>query len=692
MGQKGIFFICFFSAILLVNFHRTYANKRIDSLEVKLILVEEREKVHILNQLSTLYRRTQPRKTNKKALEAYKLSSRFQQESEKATALRNLGLTYSQLISDYDTALYLCSMAFDIERQASLPRGQASTLVAMADIYRDAGDHIKAVSQLLEALRISDSLQYLDLSVDSRLKLAEVYSALDDNNSTIETLRSGLKMAKLADDRVLEGRCLLAFGKFYLDEGNYLLAYDNLLLAWEKIAQSDDTMLKSEILYRLGECNRLLDKFEAGHEQFTRALKIRRDDKDTRGLAEIYVKLGALEKDRGNYRSSEKWLMKGLNLAEMINSNHLMRACYDLLFYVSAELGDYQAASYYSTRFASITEQIYTEASERKFAELEAQHQIQRKQQELTLLSKEFESQRLELQKRRIFNIALVIILVLLLTIGVIVYYYYRENKRIADMLQKTNATVSKQNKELKDLNITKDKFFSIIGHDLKSPVNSLTAFSELLTKGTSKMSEAELKTIASHLNRSLKTLQVLLDNLLTWARTQTGTIEMKPTRFDLDEVIRETLELLAQTAGNKEIGLSYKSRAGMNVLADVDAIKTVLRNLVSNAIKFTKRSGKISILIDEYKDAFEVGIKDTGVGMTMTQVEHIFDMSTKKTTSGTEQEKGTGLGLMLCKEFVEKNGGRIYVESKQYEGSTFRFTVPKVQTNQASSDKGAPG
>jgi signal transduction histidine kinase len=471
----------------------------------------------------------------------------------------------------------------------------------------------------------------------------------------------------------------MELGRYYLEENNYLLAHENLLLAQERIIDSKNPELIAQNLSYLGDCNRYLNNFNFSHEQLTESLELRQQNKDTYGIAESYIKLGALHKDMGRYTLAKNWLLKGLEIAELINSNRMMRECYDLLFYVSTDLEDFESANFYKTRFASISEQIYSEASERKFLEMQAKLDIINREQELNQLMQDFESQKMELQKGRILNIGMIIILVLLLTIGGITYYSYQEKKKINLVLQETNKKVVLQNRELKDLNITKDKFFSIIGHDLKTPINSLTAFSELLAKDAGNMSKDELKTISGELNKSLKTLHALLENLLTWARSQTNRIELKPVRFNLNETILDSIQLLGKTAENKEISIHYKPVNNLQVLADKNAIRTVLRNLLSNAIKFTNRAGKVHITIDEYKDAFEVNIKDSGIGMTRDQMDKVFDISAKISTPGTEKEKGTGLGLILCKEFVEKNGGRIMVESKQYEGSIFRFTVPKA-------------
>jgi signal transduction histidine kinase len=240
------------------------------------------------------------------------------------------------------------------------------------------------------------------------------------------------------------------------------------------------------------------------------------------------------------------------------------------------------------------------------------------------------------------------------------------------------NIQISQQNEKLTELNNTKDKFFSIIGHDLKGPLNSLSAFSHLLINHTASLTEEEIRTIARDLDKSLKNLYELLENLLGWARSQTGRLEMTPVNIKVIDVFRENVRLLGKAAHNKKLKVEIIADDKLEVIADLNSFKTVIRNLLSNAIKFTDVDGVITIFADEWKDTVEIGIHDTGVGMSPEVQSKIFEISSKHSTLGTNKEKGTGLGLILCKEFIEKNRGTIRVESEEGVGTTFRITLPK--------------
>ncbi|MGV8964401.1 MAG: ATP-binding protein [Candidatus Saccharimonadaceae bacterium] len=240
---------------------------------------------------------------------------------------------------------------------------------------------------------------------------------------------------------------------------------------------------------------------------------------------------------------------------------------------------------------------------------------------------------------------------------------------------------LSAMNKEseirLFELNAAKDKLFSIIAHDLRTPFNSILGFSELLIENVKDYDTAEAAEFLSIISSSAKNTLALLDNLLNWAKIQTGQIDYKFERLILSTIIQEILDISISNAKIKGISLNYMQSADILVYADENMLKTVLRNLISNAIKFTKPGGNINILTISEQNQVEISISDNGVGMDEEARKKLFNISSNITSVGTSNEKGSGLGLVLCKEFVEKLGGKIWVESKKEKGSDFKFTLP---------------
>ncbi|MGQ1911006.1 sensor histidine kinase [Marinifilum sp. RC60d5] len=242
------------------------------------------------------------------------------------------------------------------------------------------------------------------------------------------------------------------------------------------------------------------------------------------------------------------------------------------------------------------------------------------------------------------------------------------------------NKIIETDKLKLEELNNTKDKLFSIIAHDLRSPFNSIIGFSDLLNDNIKTLKTEKTKEYLSFINSAAKNTLTLLDNLLNWAKSQTGQINFNQKQIILTLIIGEIIELSNSTAAAKKIALTKNSIDDIKVYADEEMLRIILRNLVSNAIKFTNTGGNISILTKKEKLQIEIAVSDNGVGMNNDTKNKLFKLETNVSTIGTANEKGSGLGLILCKEFIEKHGGKIWVESKLGKGSVFKFTLPLVK------------
>jgi PAS domain S-box-containing protein len=241
-------------------------------------------------------------------------------------------------------------------------------------------------------------------------------------------------------------------------------------------------------------------------------------------------------------------------------------------------------------------------------------------------------------------------------------------------------AEIKLKNEELTNLNATKDKFFSIIAHDLKSPFNSIIGFSSLLSRQLQEKDFAAIERYAGIIQNSSLQAMDLLMNLLEWSRSQTGRIVFTPENIDLSVLINQTIELFYGSAQHKSITIYSEIALTRSLSADKAMINTILRNLISNAIKFTKTGGEIIVSAWQMSNDVVVSVSDNGVGMDEESIAKLFRIDQNHSTLGTEKEKGTGLGLLLCSEFVEKHSGRIWVESTPGKGSKFSFTIPETK------------
>jgi len=244
---------------------------------------------------------------------------------------------------------------------------------------------------------------------------------------------------------------------------------------------------------------------------------------------------------------------------------------------------------------------------------------------------------------------------------------------------KKNEEAIKRQNEELTLINAEKDKFFSIIAHDLRSPFQGFINLTKLMCEEYSSFSKEQMLEMNNSMHKSAINLYKLLENLLEWSSVKRGTVKYKPAKINICTVINANLEMLIQVATLKEIEIQQNLPASLHTFADEKMIGTVVRNLISNAIKFTERGGKIFIAaIENEAGDIEIKVKDTGLGIDGSNINKLFRIDEKINTEGTEGEPSTGLGLFLCNEFIRKHNGTIKVESEVGVGSTFTVTLPK--------------
>jgi signal transduction histidine kinase len=353
-----------------------------------------------------------------------------------------------------------------------------------------------------------------------------------------------------------------------------------------------------------------------------------------------------------------------------------------LIHEVFSQSGDYQKALEYHKKYSDLKDSIIKEEISKTVTEQEVKWKTETKERENRLLKESKQAQ----QYYFIVISGLFIILIL-----VILNRYFNKNKA-NKLLNEKNLQIKNQHHKLEEMfielqkkeenlseaNATKDKFFSIIAHDLKNPLHSITLSSDLLINKYKQMSGEQLLDLINSIYKSGQHLSSLLENLLQWSRAQSGKMEFDPIHFDIRELSVENISLLLGNAIKKKITIENEIPDSTYVYGDPNMISTVIRNLISNAIKFTHKEGCISISGNKHDDGFfKVEVSDTGIGMNEDIKQKLFNIKHQHTTLGTGNEKGTGLGLILCKEFVEKNKGKIWVESEVNKGSKFCITIP---------------
>jgi len=281
--------------------------------------------------------------------------------------------------------------------------------------------------------------------------------------------------------------------------------------------------------------------------------------------------------------------------------------------------------------------------------------------------------------------IASVVVLFLLLFILFLQFNSKRKNNALKEnniLLEKMNLQLQASEIKLKKLNETKARLFSIIAHDLRSSMNAILGFSEIIANKQKSLTEAELNKYSSIINQSANKVHLMMENLLDWSRAQGENIRFNPEKFDLNSTAYNVITLLEIKAYQKNVELISIVSKGCMIEADKTMISSILRNLLDNALKFTPSGGQIEVSAHIEENMLEVWVKDTGIGMEKEVIDKLFLAATHASTEGTAHEKGNGLGLYICRDFVEMHGGKLWAESKKDAGTTFKFSIPAKNLN----------
>lgn len=616
-------------------------------------------------------------KFNDKIQDAREQEDRAQQVRAKI----EMGLIYLTAPKEQEESKYEKALEYFIAA-----KGQADTLdlkaeqilvyLSMARVFEEAGNHAKSMELLTKAQTISinpdDPLSLLILS-----ELGRVYVDADSTEEAFANYSRLLQLARSSKQKKREADALFYLGVLNMAEHRYdssLIRHKDALQLKRKLQDKPGEVIS---LNEIGDLYLAMKNPERALANYTAALEISQALKDDNAIAASYNNAGNLYYYQKNYQRAIANLELGLQKARQSNNTEQIKAGTDLLSKAYKELGDFGKSLQYREQNIQIESLIQEEKDERKLIEMENSSVLESKEQAIDKLDAKRIAHEKQLAEEKRTRYFLTAVIGLTVVIAGLVFYLYRSKQKSNQVLQAANQKIIQQNTELQQLNATKDKFFSIISHDLKGPLNSLTSFSGLLINYFDSLSKEEIQTLAKDLDKSLKNLFALLENLLEWSRSQTGAIEFKPEAFNVSDLMQENTDLLNAQARVKEITLSYSGSQPIMVMAHKNSVTTVIRNLISNAIKFTPKGGTITLSATRNNEEAFISIADSGVGMSKEVIDKIFRIDAKHSTKGTADEKGTGLGLVLCKDFVEKNNGSIGVQSEEGKGSTFYFTLP---------------
>lgn len=540
-----------------------------------------------------------------------------------------------------------------------------------ARVQRDLGETFRAArgfNASLEALH--KAFDYFE-SINDSVEMAKTYNRIAATR--FEKVFSH-DFFKVIDPDLMQYRYILenAVDKFpeIKAEVDSLNFYINLTYALSNKLNLKDLIISTDII-KVG-IEALDGDFEKTLANFDRIIDKMYQFEDLRDLPLVLInKARTLGWNiMGQPEKAIPIALQALDMAQKSNIRMYEYLASEILHENYREQGNFENAYIYAQNLQRLVQQFHNEGLT-----------LQLKTQEFEFQIKERE---MELKYRRIQLIILILAGILL--IGIFTYFslvLVRKNRRLHKLLleiNKKNHIITEQNEQLALANAEKDKFFSIIAHDLRTPFNAFLGFSELMADDNYDVTFDEMRSYAKDIRKSAYLLFGLLENLLEWSRLQRGVIPMNVMEYPLLRLTSQSVDTLHENAEKKQITIEILFDHTLKVLADEKMIQSVFRNLISNALKFTHRGGRVTISAKETENQIvEVKVEDTGVGLSEKNLHKLFKIDESHNTTGTEGEPTVGLGLILCKEFVGKHGGKIWVESEVGKGTSFYFTLKKA-------------
>ncbi len=545
----------------------------------------------------------------------------------------------------------------------------------LGTLYFAWGQYDKAIDAFVETLEYDKKQKnYANLSV-SYNNIGKVYFILNKYEQAIQYYNQALDYSKKTQNNSTIAIRYGNLGMAYYKLGDYEKAQNFLndaIILDKKQGNDYKVAIRQNELGKISEAQgnykTALDYQLKALATFNR-LKIKESQTITHiNIAEIYEYLN-------EYKKSETYYHEAIEIAISIGSVYNEMVAYEGLAGLYEKTYQYKKSLHSYMKYESLSKDIFTAKSDKQLLAFQVKYETEKKEKEIALLKKEAIIKDIKISKSRIIGVSLTAILLLLIFVA---YSYIKKHK----LKKEVNSILSEKNNQLQVLNATKTKFFAIISHDLLNPIAAFHSLTKSMESSFDAIPKEKLHSFIKELSTSSEKVYLLLQNLLTWASINNGRMKYAPENTDLANLLTEVLDIQKMHAQEKSISLNLAVIPETIVFVDRLMIATVVRNLISNAIKFSPKNAQVQISVRETEKMIQVCIKDSGVGMIQEDLDKLFKIEVDNKDIGSSVGKGTGLGLILCKELVEKCGGKIWVTSEVSKGSNFVFTVPIKNTN----------
>ncbi len=708
-SQKIIMFIC--GMILSISF--LFASAEEDSLYNAIKEYHGLPRIEARLQLAFNMRKSNFHLSYFQATKAYSEAKTLGDETLQARALYYLGLTHYH--NDMaDSALKYLNRSVDIYRKDRNIEQLSKVLCMMGTTYLNVtGDQREAISHYNEALiyaRKSDDhktmgMIYSQLSNVFRMNgayrqaiefiykskehyqkvgfyegvawvsysIGRIYTTMSLYDEAQKLYEEGLEQYRMLPETVSsltgEAICLDELGLVCLEQGNIECARRYNMEAqaiYKKInaefGMSNALKYLARIEYKDGRSEEALDYLDMSR-------RIKKDINDVLGFPGVYNLYGTILLDQKRYQGAIDSLNVGLKYATQNNQKNRIIDMNKQLAEIYAELNEYDKAYFYRTTEVGIIDSINQSKATRSMTQLESLYDLEQREIKIRELEQENLIKEINLER----EVTVRNLLLIILSMTVIFAFFLL---KLFSSYRNVNITLKRNQKKLQELNATKDKFTSIIAHDLKSPFNTILGFSNLIERTWEEKDYDKIKEFSRHIYDVSSQTYKLLENLLEWSRSQTGKISFLPKALDIRIPIKNAIDLMEPISRRKNIEIIVDAAPAV-VLIDENMFHTILQNLLSNAIKYSNPNSKIKIIAKEINRLLEISVIDEGIGMDQDTQNKLFHIDESINEVGTDGERGTGLGLILSKEFVERHRGKIIVESEKGKGSCFKIQLP---------------
>ncbi|GBD91612.1 non-motile and phage-resistance protein [bacterium BMS3Abin04] len=641
--------------IILLTFSTTFAQNTINNLLSKLKIATPEEKIQIYNKLCWKLRSDNPDSAIFYGEKAIALAKKLNKQNYIPESYNFLGVVYRnkgqyiKALTYYNDALKLAQILKD---SAEI----AYSYNNIGGIYRILGNGILALENTLKALKYFESQKNESGIAFSTINLGIIYFNEKDYVNALKYLKYTLKIREKLGYK--KGIALtlnqIAIVYYALKKYNKSLQYYNeLSKLYKKIGDKKGI---ASTLEGYSDISYYQHFYYKALQSLKKSLAINKEIENKAGVYRNLLKLGIIYAKLNMVKTAFEKINEAKKIGRELNSLQFLLYEYKYLSEFYEAIGKYKLALKNYKSYSSLRDSIYSKENLQMIANIQTGYELEKKGKENQILEKE---NQVRITERNY----LIAITVLVLFLIAILSYRYRTNKKL--------------NKKLFEANLTKDKFLSILAHDLKNPFNTTLGYLQILLEDFDDLDTPGKYELIKNTYESSQRNLALLENLLSWARAQGDRIEFLPKLIDIRQVTNEIISIFKQSAKNKQIKLKNNITVKIYAFADEQMVKTILRNLINNAIKFTHNGGSVSISCESMKDQIKICASDTGVGIAQEDIEKIFKIDVKHSTLGTANEIGTGLGLILCKEFIEINSGKLTIESTQNKGSIFSFTLP---------------